>query len=353
MIKNRLPYMTITSVPGRVCFYGDNVDWISGPALLCSLENLRTFVKIINNKTGDLALISHNFKNTIRISSSINKIRNKKEWFHYVLKVINVLEKKFKFRINGINIEVNSTLPIGAGLSSSAALCVAVSAALNEHFNLSLTPKEIAHISYLAEKYELGIPCGQMDQYSVALGGLIYVNCSKEPPIEIEKFSCRKKFIIVVGDTQITRDTGTVINDLKIRLNNKDPLILKYTKEAENIIRDARIYLRKKQWNLRLIGHWLNNHQKILKDYLLTSNNKLNLFTLKAVQSGAFGAKLSGAGKGGCMFAITELNNYETVAKSLKSLGAKVFIGHISDEGIRKETIKSYNESKKYSYSFT
>lgn len=345
---------TVVSVPGRVCFYGDNVDWISGPALLCAIDNLRTFVKITNNHKEEIILHSYNAPTKPKIISIVNNKKNcKKGWFSYVEKVIKILKEKCALELTGINIEINSTLPIAAGLSSSAALCVAVCGAINEHFNLRLNQKEIAHIAYLAERYELRVPCGQMDQYSVALGGLLYVNCVAEPPKEIEKFEVREKFVVIIGDTQIARSTGMVIDTLKERLENYDPLILEYTRNAENIIKDARKYLKRERWDLSQIGIWLNSCQKILKEYLLTSNEKLDLFTSAAIKSGALGAKLTGAGRGGCMFAICSQNNYKNTVKLLGSLGARVFIGYVSNEGLKKETQKSFNNSLKFSYHFT
>lgn len=345
---------TVVSVPARVCFFGDNVDWISGPALLCAIDNLRTFVKITNNHKEEIILQSYNVPTKLQIISLVgDKKSGKKEWFSYAEKVIKILKEKYELKLRGINIQVNSTLPIAAGLSSSAALCVAVCGALNEHFNLRLNYRKIAHIAYLAERYELGVPCGQMDQYSVVFGNLLYVNCATEPPKEIEKFVIREKFIVIIGDTQIARNTGMVIDTLKERLKNNDPLILEYTRKAENIIKDARNYLKREKWDLNQIGIWLNRCQKILKENLLTSNEKLDLFTSAAVKSGALGAKLTGAGRGGCMFAICSQNNYKNTVKLLESLGAKVFIGYIPSEGLRKETLGSFNDSLKFSYSFT
>lgn len=345
--------VTVVSVPGRICFYGDNVDWISGPALLCALDNLRTFVKIKNNRKKEIVFQSYNALTKPKIIS-IGRYKNgKREWFSYAEKVIKILEERYKLRLKGITIEVNSTLPIGAGLSSSAALCVAVCGALNKHFDLGLSYREIAHIAYAAERYELGVPCGQMDQYAVVFGGLLYIDCATEPPKEIEKFAVREKFIVIIGDTQIARSTGSIIDTLKERLKNNDPLILQYTKSAEGIIKDARNHLKKREWDLSQIGIWLNSCQKILKEYLLTSNEKLDLFTSAAVKSGALGAKLTGAGRGGCMFAICSQNNYKNTVKSLKSLGARIFVDHVSSEGLRKETIRSFNNSLRFSYPFT
>jgi len=71
MNKSFLDLTTVVSVPARVCFFGDNVDWISGPALLCAIDNLRTFVKITDNHKDEIILQSYNVPTKPQIISLV------------------------------------------------------------------------------------------------------------------------------------------------------------------------------------------------------------------------------------------------------------------------------------------
>lgn len=339
------------SAPARVCLYGDNVDWISGPAILCAIDNLRTYTCVKEIKTGTI-FTSDNLSGD-SVSIKVDGYDYKGDWTDYLKATLKATEKRYGVNIDGLQINVNSTLPIGAGLSSSAALCVATIGALDAYFGIGMSSNEIADLAFKAEYHELHIPCGQMDQYSVAYGGILYVNCKDEPPQDIEKFKPRGDLVIVIGDTRMSKSTAHVINAIKARLTNKDPLINQYVDIAEKIILQARTHLRSSIWDINLIGEWMNVCQDSMRNHLKTSNQKLDTFCEIAIVSGATGAKLSGSGMGGCMFALCRRENQINVMEGLVSKGAVVFPGNIAEEGVRIEDEMSFEQSKASSYKLT
>lgn len=332
------PRKIIISVPGRVCFCGENIDWITGPSVLCTLDDLRTFIEIKAIEKPYITIRSTNFKKEKKVARITRNYKN--NWHDYILGSLNVLRQKFKIRPSKISINIESVFPIGAGLSSSAALCVGLWQAFNNFYNLGLDINKIASLAYITEHYELKIPCGQMDQYAVAHGGITYLDCSSEPPKIIEKLKVNKKFAIVVGDTKEKRKTGEIIKTLKKRLKEKEPLFLKYIKETCHLIEILKNHLRdSEEINIEKIGNIISRAHFFLKNYQLTSNEKLDLLVEKSIEAGALGAKLTGAGRGGCMFAICKIKDKEKIADAVRSANGVPFIStQIANEGVKIES---------------
>ena len=141
---------------------------------------------------------------------SLNDISyREKGWFgNYVRAVVNILKKRgYGERITGVRVEIDSEIPIGGGLGSSGSLEVALVKFFDAVFNLSLSTKEVAEFSYLAEREELGIPCGRLDQYGAAFGGIIKLET--RPPYNVENLP-KRDFLFVIVDSGIKHSTADI-----------------------------------------------------------------------------------------------------------------------------------------------
>jgi len=141
---------------------------------------------------------------------SLNDISyREKGWFgNYVRAVVNILKKRgYGERITGVRVEIDSEIPIGGGLGSSGSLEVALVKFFDAAFNLSLSTKEVAEFSYLAEREELGIPCGRLDQYGAAFGGIIKLET--RPPYNVENLP-KRDFLFVIVDSGIKHSTADI-----------------------------------------------------------------------------------------------------------------------------------------------
>ena len=132
-----------------------------------------------------------------------------KGWFgNYVRAVVNILRKKgYEDRISGVRIEIDSEIPMGGGLGSSGSLEVALVKFFDAAFNLGLSTREVAEFSYLAERDELGIPCGRLDQYGAAFGGIIKLET--RPPFDVEILP-KRDFLFVIVDSGIKHSTAEI-----------------------------------------------------------------------------------------------------------------------------------------------
>jgi galactokinase len=155
--------VVLASAPGRVNLIGEHTDYNGGPVLPVALER-RT------------AVAASQAEDWIVASSLDGKVRGldldvplRKDWTGYLVGVAREL-RKLGAAPTGAHVTVASTLPVGAGLSSSAALTVAAAKALSLLAGRRLQPAQLAEVAYRAEHDQVGVRCGRMDQTIAALG---------------------------------------------------------------------------------------------------------------------------------------------------------------------------------------
>ena len=151
--------------PGRVNLIGEHIDYSEGFVLPFAIAD-RTYCAIAKRKDSLVRIASAQRTSTIVAIDTANiKPGTKGEWERYVLGVIWALGIT-----DGLDIVVDGRVPLGAGLSSSAALECAIATALNELFGLNKSLQDLARLTQKAENDYVGMPCGIMDQ-SISLMG--------------------------------------------------------------------------------------------------------------------------------------------------------------------------------------
>mgnify|MGYP001324894113 CR=1 FL=1 len=255
----------------------------------------------------------------------------------------------------GIDAEISSNIPFQAGCSSSSAIMVGWIHFLSQIADepIHWKTEKIGRLAYRSEVLEFGEPGGMMDQYSTAIGGLIYLN--SDPEISIEALHALPG-AFVLGDSQTPKKTLSILkrckdNRLSIfqKISNKYPQfnlqkvqleeINNYNKflnkEEYSLIQGTihnRDYLRKglselksKNPNYKLIAKLLTQHQAVLKDILKVSTSEIDKMLDAALNEGALGGKINGSGGGGCMFVYAP-ENPENVAEAIEKVGGKAYI---------------------------
>ena len=322
------------SAPGRVCLVGEDIDWISGPSILCAID-LRVHVGIkarLDNKNWITVTSTEPLNYQKKLSLNEIGIYSGHE-SDYINAAIKVFSERVS-KITPMEISIQSTLPAKAGLSSSAAVLVATIAALCEHFRINVPDQEVCHLAYLAENQELNTGVGQMDLYSCGLGGTLYLNSATTPPSPIERYTFPPDISVIIVDTLTPRNTRDVIKEKRNRLLQSDPLLLAYVEHTLEAIDKIRKMLKKPTNNIKDIGNLVFTCHEYIRDYLQVSTDLLDECVERCKKSGALGAKLTGTGMGGCMFALVEKNNEEKVIASLLDLPVKVYATSISNSGI-------------------
>ncbi|MBD3353357.1 MAG: hypothetical protein GF364_17885 [Candidatus Lokiarchaeota archaeon] len=304
------------TVPGRICVFGDKVDLLGKPVIAAAINALMT-VKVAKRNDNKISFYS----NTLDLNIDFNLDDTSYNYDH-PLKYWTAIVNRLKDKITGFSAEVRSDIPIGAGLSSSAAICVSLIKALSILYGLNMNKDEIAELAYVCEHDDLGISCGRMDQYSISYGGVTYIETGDVPKVtELPVESLP----IVVGNSKEERKAVVVLNRIRECINQNDPVVLNAFSKIEKIVAEGRDALISKDY--KKVGKLMSQQQE-QENILQAATDKLNRLCKKAIEAGAFGAKQMGAGGGGCMEAICPGKQNE-VKKAIKDAGGEPWVFEI------------------------
>lgn len=165
--------------PGRINLIGEHIDYNDGFVLPAAINKYICFA-ISKNENSECHLIAKDLNETYQFNWNDELKPIDKMWANYILGVLHQL-KNSNFEMQGFNMVFSSTIPMGAGLSSSAALECGVGFAVNSIFKLGLSKKDIALIGQKSEHTFVGVNCGIMDQFASVFGkknNVIKLNCN-------------------------------------------------------------------------------------------------------------------------------------------------------------------------------
>jgi len=157
----------VTRSPGRVNIIGEHTDYNEGFVLPAAIDK-SIYVAVSKREDDQIHLYANEFDEALTFH--LDELKTTKEkWPDYLLGVADQLRKR-KYETGGFNLLLDGEVPIGAGLSSSAAVECATVFALNELFSLNLAKLEMVHIAQKAEHNFAGVMCGIMDQFASMFG---------------------------------------------------------------------------------------------------------------------------------------------------------------------------------------
>ena len=154
--------------PGRINIIGEHIDYNDGFVLPAAIDKYVCFsIRKNNNMSIEILALDMDDSYTLNIDDELIPIN--KMWMNYLLGVLNELKKR-NISLPSFQMAFSSTIPMGAGLSSSAALECGFAFALNDLFDLKLSKKDIALIGQQSEHNFAGVKCGIMDQFASVFG---------------------------------------------------------------------------------------------------------------------------------------------------------------------------------------
>jgi galactokinase len=214
-------FTVVASAPARADFLNTHQDYKGLTAVPVGL-NLRTYLTaqltesdVITVRSLDLEKYGEPSTDSFKIG--VNEFLERGFFGNYLRAVLNALaERKLLVSLPGMEITIQSKIPIGSGLASSAALEVAFAALLNHVGKLGLSHRDLAEISYSAENGQLGIPCGRLDQYGASFGGIIKLDC--RPPFNVESLPFTN-MTFAVADSGIRHSTLKVHSERQAEIN--------------------------------------------------------------------------------------------------------------------------------------
>ncbi|MFI8378557.1 galactokinase [Leeuwenhoekiella sp. NPDC079379] len=154
----------VINSPGRVNLIGEHTDYNNGFVMPTAIDKTIQFHLKKNGSESSCSISSLNYDTTYNFDLNTTNLKDA-EWTHYIIGVVEEIKNLGK-TLAGFDCLMLSNLPMGAGISSSAALECGLAMGINELFNLKLTKLEIVKLSQLAEHNYVGTKCGIMDQFA-------------------------------------------------------------------------------------------------------------------------------------------------------------------------------------------
>ncbi len=337
-----------TKAPGRVCFFGDHQDYLSLPVIAGTIDR---FINIEGKPNGNnhlkIKLIDFNSQVNIDINESMENLE-KGDYLRSSMRVLN------KYGINirtGYDIEIKGNIPIKAGLSSSSALTIAWLRFLVKAASTSneFDDEQFAKWAYESEVLEFNEAGGLMDQYTISIGGMLYIN-TKNASYKRLRASLGS---IIIGDSGIEKNTQEILSRLKnnalkaidiVRRDNPNFTIHNAKKQDYydlrkslpfelhpyfyaaifnyDITQNAIMELENSTPDITKIANLVNAHQEILDKKLNNTPREMIYMMSAAENAGATAVKIVGSGGGGCFFAMTDAKNEQKVIDSIMDAGA-------------------------------
>ncbi|MCL2359323.1 MAG: mevalonate kinase [Nitrososphaerota archaeon] len=227
-----------------------------------------------------------------------------------------------------LDIWIGGSLPGFSGLGASAASSVAIARAISEELGLNLPNEKINAVAYEGEKAYAGNPSG-IDNTAATYGGLMWFkkNTTNNQDF-VEKLYLKRPVEIVIGSTGKTANTKLMVEGVAERKKKNPQKYEPLFKQAENLVVAGRKAL--EDGDLKKVGALMNENHHILQE-LGVSSKELDLLVDMARKQGAFGAKLTGGGGGGCMVALTPGKEVQgKVASAFKTAGYEFLATKIS-----------------------
>jgi galactokinase len=329
----------IWSAPGRVNLIGEHTDYNEGLVLPFAIDR-RTLVAAGARDDAVLRVASTFSDQAIEVPlAELDAARGRAGWADYPLGVAWALGRSGAdlAAVPGVDLVIDSNLPVGAGLSSSAAIECAVALALDDLWRLGLTRPALARVGQLAENDFVGAPTGIMDQSASLLGradSAVFLDCRSLDAEIIQLGFAAAGLALVVIDTGVTHSHATggygerraaceagaaTLGVTSLRDLSVDDLLHARAELDDLTFRRVRHVVTENQRVLDVvrtlredgptaIGALLDASHASLRDDFEVSVPELDLAVETAHQNGALGARMTGGGFGGAAIALAPLD---------------------------------------------
>lgn len=339
----------IFSAPGRVNLIGEHTDYNEGFVLPFAIKH-KTYVAVSARADNQVKVFSQTINEGVEFSLEEDFTAAERNWTLYVRGIFKVLQRE-GFDVRGADFLIDSEIPFGAGLSSSAALEIAVGSALNSVFDLQIELTDLAFIGQRVEHEFVGVKSGIMDQFASALGRENYAILIDCRSLEIEYVP------LLLGDAELVVCNSNVKHELAsseyntrraecelgveilqselpeikslrdvepeefLKFEYKLPPLVR--KRCHHVITEnartlAAVSALKKD-NLSELGNLMfASHVSLRDDYEVSCAELDKLVEIAQKTGGVFGARMTGGGFGGCTINLVRRDSLEEFQENIQ-----------------------------------
>lgn len=366
--------VSIYSAPARINIIGEHIDYNGGKVFPAAIDR---YLYIAIRKREDDKITYNDLRFLGKFEFSINEefsYKKENDYANYLNGILSILKRRGNKLDVGFDALICSNIPAGGGISSSSALECGFAYAINDQYNFKISRIDIAKIGQQSEHEFMNVQCGIMDQFIIATGKentaelldcasldyeyiplelgdyrFVVMNTNKKRKLSDSKYNER------LGECQkglkILQDAGCNIKNLcelsekefeSIKDKITDPVIQKRVKHVVSENERVKLAVKAlKAGNLKELGHLLvASHVSLKNDYEVSGIELDTLAEVASLQDGCLGARMTGAGFGGCAIALVHKDSVpafvDTVQEFyLKKIGYKAgFFSCSSGNGV-------------------
>ncbi|MFB5610650.1 MAG: mevalonate kinase, partial [Nitrosopumilaceae archaeon] len=254
------------------------------------------------------------------VSEPIEKIESPLKPFFYLAKE---MLQKYNFN-GGIKIVVESEIPSGIGLGSSSACCVAGAASISNLFT-KLSKEEIIDLAIKAEQTIFKDTSGA-DCTVCTHGGII----EYDKQGGFQKIESPNNFTLIISNSGQTHSTSVTVSKVKDFKEKNEEKFLALCEKEDVLIENIKESLQKN--DLKEIGNSMSENQNYLEEIGISNDRIRDM--IKIAKNYSYGAKITGAGDGGCIIALADETNLEDGMKNLQAKNYECFSVKIDSKGL-------------------
>ena len=318
--------------PGRVNLIGGQVDYHEGFVVSMAIDR---DVQIIAAKRSDgrITARSGEYEGTVDVAAdgSDDPSKIEPEWGRVIGGVAHVLADMGRAAV-GVSLEIGSAVPIGAGLSSSAAFEVACALALCDVAHFHCEGHELAFAAQRAEHFATGVPCGVQDQLACVegrAGHVLFIDCRT---FDVEPLPLPEELAVVIVHSGVPRvlaqtpyaarraETFAVAEQLGLRVLRDATLEQvrdiprgRHAVTEMQRVREFAAALRRRDFHT--LGSLMLASHASSRDDMQVSTSELDILVQCLCDAGAFGARLTGGGFGGCIVGLVPAPRAKEIAR--------------------------------------
>ena len=338
-----------TQAPGRVNILGEHTDYNEGFVFPCAIDR---YISIVAAHREDSIVSAYSVDFDQRVEFDIEQFEPSEEmqWSNYLRGVVSEYQKA-SFELTGMDLVISGDVPLGAGLSSSAAFEVAVAETFRNLDDLNINKVDLALLSQAAENKYVGVQCGIMDQFASVLsveGEILFLDCRDlsyslvplDPDTSV--VVCDSRVQRSLDDSEYNRrrleceDSARILGDWRPEVQALRDLSVSaldavesllssdYFQRVKHVVTENERVLRGidalKAGDIGTFGELLYQSHVSLRDDFQVSCPELDILVDLALDApGTFGARMTGAGFGGCTVNIVETAQVEPFCEEVRS----------------------------------
>lgn len=297
------------TAPAKIILFGEHAVVYGQPAIAVPFNTLTAMADVMPAPAGTgLMIIAKDTGAALPVTADTPVSDNS------LVLAAQLTLKKLNVPPPDLTLEIRSTIPVASGLGSGAAVSTALIRELSAAVGQLLADDDLNELVYEVEKLHHGTPSGIDNTVIVRNAPIFFIRGETPAPVVIGR-----ELTFLVADSGISASTRASVGAVRELVEHEPQVYQAYVDQIGQIVREARAHLEKGY--LLGIGHLMNLNHNALRS-LTVSSPELDKLTGAAREAGAFGAKLSGGGRGGNLIALIDLVDAEKITQALYKAGA-------------------------------